>query len=158
MSNGPQRGVTRSTVLTMIAGAVVLAASLVVGVWGPLSLALDRWPVESQVPRWLAPLIGLGLLAELAWSLWVSAIRLLRGAREPAWGLITTSAIGAFALWALLGTLGGMSVSDTWLSWFGAALIPIWFAVSLAFWWVLARARYTDRDRPAWPWEGTSNE
>lgn len=154
MNEGARRGVTREYVGSLAAASVVVAAALIVAVWGVSSMLLHRDPVsESTVPVWAAPLILVILLAILAWGLWGQAVVLLKGRRTPATGRIVAHAFGAYLLWSLGGLLTGMTVGDTWLSPFAFALIVIWAVVQLFFWAVLSRRVYTDRPPPRWPWE-----
>ena len=154
MSEGPRRGVTRGYVGGLIFATVIVAVALVVAVWGGLTLVPGLEPVTTDgVPRWAAPVVLVLALVALAVSLWNQALTLLRGRRGPSWGAILATAVGAYLLWALGGILAGMSIGETWLSPFAAALIPIWAASCLLFWAVLARRVYTDRPPPQWPWE-----
>lgn len=154
MTHEPRRGVTRGYVAALIGAAVIVATALLVAVWGGLALMLDRDPVASPgVPSSIAPLMLVGGLALLAVGLWRHAITLLRGRREPAWSSIIAVAAGIYLWWGLLGMLAGMTVAETWLSPFAAALPVIWAAAALLFWAVLARRVYTDRPPPRWPWE-----
>ncbi|MCW2288616.1 hypothetical protein EDF60_0453 [Leucobacter luti] len=154
MSSGPRRGVTRGYVGALIMATVIVAVALLVAVWGGLALVLGQDPVTSpSVPRWAAPLVLLVCLGILAWTLWLQALVLLRGRRSPSWGRIVTVGVGVYLVWGLAGILAGMSIAETWLSPFAAALIPIWAVVALLFWAVLARRVYTDRPPPRWPWE-----
>ncbi len=154
MTSGSRRGVTRGYVGGLTAAAAIAATALLIAVWGVLALTLDREPVSSEhVPRWGAPLVLVLALAALAWALWQQALVLLRGRRGPAWGHIVALAGGAYLLWCLGGMLAGMSIDETWVSPFAAALALVWGVVSLLFWAVLARRVYTDRPVPKWPWE-----
>ena len=154
MTEGPRRGVTRGYVAGLALAGVIVAAALLIATWGMLSLAMQRDPISSDgVPRWAAPVLLLLGLALLAAALWQQAIVLLRGRRGPAWGTVITVAGGVYLLWCLGGMLAGLSVDETWVSPFAAALPVIWAAASLLFWSVLARRVYTDRPAPKWPWE-----
>ncbi|MGW9020236.1 hypothetical protein ACWGOE_01990 [Leucobacter chromiiresistens] len=159
MTPEPRRGVTRGYVAGLVGAAIVVATALLVAVWGGLALLLGRDPVESgDVVSWAAPLILFGGLALLAVLLWRQAITLLRGRREPAWSSLVGAAAGIYLWWGVLGMLAGMTVGETWLSPFAAALPVIWAAAALLFWAVLARRVYTDRPAPRWPWERDEDE
>lgn len=154
MTGGSRRGVTRGYVAGLVLAAVIVAAALLIAGWGLLSLAMQREPVSSDgVPRWAAPLLLVLGLALLAAALWQQALVLLRGRRGPAWGVIVVAAGGVYLLWCLGGVLAGLSVDETWVSPFAAALPLIWVVASLLFWAVLARRVYTGRPAPKWPWE-----
>ncbi|WP_024356765.1 hypothetical protein [Leucobacter chironomi] len=154
MTGGSRRGVTRGYVAGLVLAAVIVAAALLIAGWGLLSLAMQREPVSSDgVPRWAAPLLLVLGLALLAAALWQQALVLLRGRRGPAWGVIVVAAGGVYLLWCLGGVLAGLSVDETWVSPFAAALPLIWAVASLLFWAVLARRVYTGRPAPKWPWE-----
>lgn len=155
MTSGSRREVTRGYVGGLLLAAVIVAAALLVATWGLLALALQRDPISSAgVPRWIAPLLLLAVLAALGAVLWQQALVLLRGRRAPAWGLLIVIAGGSYLLWCLGGVLAGLSIDETWTSPFAAALAPICAVASLLFWAVLARRVYTDRPAPRWPWEG----
>lgn len=153
MTPEPRRGVTRGYVAGLIGAAVIVAAALLVAVWGGLALLLDRDPLQSGVASWIAPLVVFGALALLAAMLWRHAIALLRGRRQPAWSSLIVAAAGVYLWWGVLGMLSGMTVEETWLSPFAATLPVIWTGTALLFWAVLARRVYTDRPAPRWPWE-----
>ncbi|QIK64206.1 hypothetical protein G7068_14115 [Leucobacter viscericola] len=159
MTEGSRRGVTRGYVGSLILAAVIVAVALLVATWGLLSLGMDRDPVSSDgVVSWAAPLVLCFALAALALTLWQQAIALLRGQKTPVWGYFVAVSVGAYLLWSLGGNLAGMSIDDTWVSPFAAALVPIWGLTCLLFWAVLARRLYTDRPTPKWPWERTEEE
>lgn len=159
MSDGSRHGVTRGYVGSLILAAVIVAVALLVATWGLLSLGMDRDPVSSaSVVSWGAPLIICFALAALALALWQQALSLLRGQRGPTWGYIVAVSLGAYLLWCLGGNLSGMSIDDTWVSSFAAAIIPVWGVTCLLFWGVLARRLYTDRPTPKWPWERAEEE
>lgn len=154
MTSESRRGVTRGYVASLIGAAIITAVALLVAVWGGIALLLDRDPVTTEgVASWIAPLVLFGGLALLAVMLWRQAITLLRGRREPAWSSLVAVGAGIYLWWGVLGMLAGMSVEETWLSPFAAALPVIWAAAALVFWAVLARRVYTDRPAPRWPWE-----
>ena len=152
--SGQRRGVTRGYVGGLIFAATIVAASLVVATWGLISLLSDRAPVSTEnVARWVAPVAVFIALGLLAWGLWQQAILLLRGRRAPSWAHLIVLAGAAYLAWCLIGTLGGLSITETWLSPFAVVLAPIWAIASLIFWAVLARRIYTEREVPRWPWE-----
>lgn len=154
MSSGSRREVTRGYVGGLILAAVIVAAALLIATWGLLALTLQRDPVSSDgVPRWAAPLLLLIVLALLGGTMWQQALVLLRGRKTPAWGLVVAIAGGSYLLWCLGGVLAGLSIDETWVSPFAAALVPVCGVASLLFWAVLARRVYTDRPVPKWPWE-----
>lgn len=153
MNEGARRGVTRGYVGGLTAATLITALALIVASWGMLSLVSGRAPIEGVAPRWVAPLI-LGVnLGVFAWGLWQQALILLKGRKTPTWAITISLAGGAYLIWCLGGVLAGLTVSDTWTSWFAALLAPIWGLCSLLFWVVLARRVYTDRPPPRWPWE-----
>ncbi|MFT4233188.1 MAG: hypothetical protein QM606_10495 [Leucobacter sp.] len=150
---------TRGYVGGLLAAAVIVAAALLIAVWGLLALALQRDPVTSGgVPVWAAPVALAVVLALLGWALWQQALVLLRGRRRPAWSIIVAISFGAYLVWCLIGILAGLSIDETWVSLFAASLVPICAAASLLFWAVLARRLYTDRPVPQWPWERRNEE
>lgn len=154
MTEAPRRGVTRGYVVGLIAAAATLAVAFVVAVWGMLGLLLERDPIVTpDVPAWVAPVLVFVALGLLVWGLWIQAIALLRGRRSPLWGNIIALSFGAYLVWAIGGSLGGMSLSETWVSPFALSLVMIGVVTSLLFWAVLARRVYTDRPAPTWPWE-----
>ncbi|WP_449281762.1 hypothetical protein [Leucobacter sp.] len=154
MSSGSRREVTRGYVGGLILAAVIVAAALLIASWGLLALTLQRDPISSDgVPRWVAPVLVLVVLALLGATMWQQALVLLRGRKSPAWGLLIAIAGGAYLLWCLGGTLAGLSIDETWVSPFAALLAPVCGLASLLFWAVLARRVYTDRPVPKWPWE-----
>lgn len=154
MSSGSRRGVTRGYVGGLLLAAVFVAAALLIGTWGLLTLVLQRNPVTSDgVPMWAAPVIVVTVLALLAWALWQQGLVLLRGRRAPAWGHVIAITGGSYLVWCGLGMLAGLSIDETWVSPFAATLAPICAISSLLFWGVLARRVYTDRPVPKWPWE-----
>lgn len=159
MTSGSRHGVTRGYVGGLILAAVTVAIALLVATWGVLSLSSGLEPVSSDaVPRWAAPILVVAAVLALGAVLWQQALILLRGQRAPAWGLIIAAALGAYLVWCLGGILAGMSIDETWVSPFAAALIPIWGIAALLFWAVLARRVYTDRATPKWPWERTEED
>lgn len=154
MNLGSRRDVTRGYVGGLTLAAVIVAAALLIATWGLLALTLQRDPVSSDgVPRWVAPVILILVLALLGCTMWQQALVLLRGRKAPAWGLVVAIAVGSYLLWCLGGTLAGLSIDETWVSPFAATLVPICGVASLLFWAVLARRVYTDRPVPKWPWE-----
>lgn len=153
MTDGPRRGVTRGYVGGLTLAAVIVAAALTVATWGMLALLLGRDPVSSDVPGGLAPMLILFGLVLLGVTLWQQALVLLRGRRTLNWGVLLSLGGGVYLLWSLGGTLGGMSIEETWLSPFAAVLAPVWAIAAVLFWLVLARRVYTDRPAPKWPWE-----
>lgn len=154
MSGGPRRGVTRGYVGALILAAAIVAAALLIAAWGTLSLLLDRDPVSSpEVSRLVGPALVFLALGMLAGSLWLQSLILLRGQRGPAWGHIIGTAGAAYLLWSGGGFLAGMTLEETILSPFGAAIPVIWLVVGLLYWAVLMRRVYTDRPPPRWPWE-----
>lgn len=154
MSGGPRRGVTRGYVGALILAATIVAAALLIAVWGMLTLALNRDPVMSPgVSRLVGPALVFLALALFAGSLWLQSLVLLRGQRAPAWGHLIGLAGASFLLWCGGGFLAGMRVEETVLSPFGAAIPAIWLLVGLLYWAVLMRRVYTDRPPPRWPWE-----
>lgn len=154
MTEGPRRGVTRGYVWGLIFATMIVAVALIIASWGLISLFGQREPVQTAgIALPAAQLIVAVALAVLCWGLWRQAISLLRGLRTPHWGYIIALMGGAYLIWCLLGTLVGLSLDDTWLSPFAAALALIWGLASLLFWSVLARRVYTDRPTPKWPWE-----
>ncbi len=154
MNSGSRRDVTRGYVGGLILAAVIVAAALLIATWGLLALTLQRDPVSSDgVPRWVAPILVLVVLALLGGAMWQQALVLLRGRKTPAWGLLVAIAGGAYLLWCLGGALAGLSLDETWVSPFAATLAPVCALAFLLFWAVLARRVYTDRPVPKWPWE-----
>lgn len=159
MNAAPRRGVTRGYVGALVLACTVLAASLVVAVWGMIALFSGREPITSAgVPRWAAPAVLAVVLGALAWGLWSQALVLLRGRRAPSWTHTIVLAVGSYLLWCLGGIAAGASIEETWLSPFAASLAPICALASFACWAVLMRRVYTDRGVPRWPWEREGDE
>lgn len=154
MTHGSRRGVTRGYVGGLIVAAVIIALSLLIAVWGLLSLWLDTSPVSSGgLVSWAAPFVVLCALAVLAVALWQQALVSLRGRKTPSWGLLVSVSVGTYLIWGIIGSISGMSIGETWLSPFAAALVPIWGIAYLLFWGILSRRLFTDRPTPKWPWE-----
>ena len=154
MTEGAKRGVTRGYVLGLLGATLVVAAAIVVAVWGLLGMALGREPIETEdVPLWFGIVsIGLGL-ALLGALLWQQALSLLRGRKTPVGGIMVGAGLGVYLVWGLCGIAAGLSTGETWFSPFAIVLIPIWVIAVTLFWLVLARRIYTDRPTPQWPWE-----
>lgn len=149
----PRRKVTRGFVLGLAAMASFFALALLVAAWGLLALALNSMPVESALPFFVAPMILLAALGELYWMLWRIALRTLRGNAAPPWGLALLAALLAVAIWAGLGFLAGLTVSEALFSVFVLSLFLAWLIAAIVFWLLLARQVFTERQTPLWPWE-----
>lgn len=153
------RGVTRGYVWGLLLATLIIAAALVVVTWGMYSLLSGRPPVETDgVARWVSPVGVVVAIGVLAWGLWQQALVLLRGQRTPSWAYVVVLAGLAYLVWCFIGMLGGLSISETWLSPYALLLAPIWAISSLIFWAVLARRVYTNRSTPKWPWEDREND
>jgi hypothetical protein len=149
-----RRGVTRGYVGGLIAAVAIVALALVIAAWGGLSLLLDSEPVTTPgIALSVGPLIILVLLALLVWILWAQSLVLLGGKRSPSWPHILLAAGSAYLLWCLGGMLGGLTIEETWMSPFAAAIAVVWGIAAVLCWSVLARRVYTDRPVPQWPWE-----
>ncbi|MGO1538382.1 MAG: hypothetical protein ACTHZ9_10080 [Leucobacter sp.] len=154
MSEGFRRGVTRGYVGGLVAATVIATVAATVAVWGLLALWMGRDPISEQdFPRWLGPASIVFALGLLSFILWRQALTLLYGRRQPHWGWVSFAAIQGYLVWSLLGMLAGLPDSDTWVSPFAWALVPVWGVAALLFWAVLARRVYTRRGTPQWPWE-----
>lgn len=153
MSTGSPGRVTRGYAWSLILADAIVAVSLLIAGWGFLSLATGASPVVSDVPRFVAPAIvvlGVGLLAAV---LWRETVETLRGTRTPKWSVVVVLGGGAYLLWALLGTLAGMTVRETWVSPFALLFALIWAAAPTLFWIVFTRKLRGSGATPRWPWE-----
>ena len=154
MTESHRRGVTRAYVAGLVFAVAVIALAVLVAVWGALALYGGGGPVTTlNVPLFVAPVIVLCTLLLLAWGLWSQSLVLLRGKQTPSLAHAIAIAVGAYLVWCLAGVLVGLSLTETWLSWYALSLAVIWGLASLLCWAVLARRVYTDRPTPQWPWE-----
>lgn len=154
MTESHRRGVTRSYVGGLVFAVTIVGFALMLAGWGWIALATDGGPVSTPgISLATAALIVFVCLAFLAWIMWSQSLTLLRGKRLPSWGHILLVGAGGYLLWGLLGTLLGLSITDTWLSLYALTLAMAWVISALLQWSVLARRVYTDRGTPQWPWE-----
>lgn len=150
----PRRGVTRGYVVGLIGAVTLVGCSLVIASWGGITYFTGLRPVETPgISAFAAMGIVLVAVLVLVWGLWLQALLLLRGRREPAWTHALVIAGGAYFIWCLGGILLGLSIAETWVSPFALAITLIWGLCSILFWALLARRVYTDRPPPQWPWE-----
>lgn len=154
MAESHRRKVTRGYVWGLIFAVVIVCIALLIASWGGLSLATGRGPISTPgIGLGIAAMIVVVAIAALVWGLWSQSILLLRGNRTPPWAHIALLGVGGYLLWCLGGVLVGLTIQDTWLSLYPAALGVMWAVGSLLCWAVLARRVYTDRPTPQWPWE-----
>ena len=149
-----RRGVTRGYVGGLVVAVAMVAVALVVASWGVIAYISGLQPVATPGVWVLAAELTVGIaLIVLVWGLWLQALVLLRGHREPPWAHTLVIALGGYFVWCLMGLLFGLGIDETWLSPFAIALTVSWAFCSVLFWAVLARRVYTDRPAPRWPWE-----
>ena len=149
----PRRKVTRAFVLTLAAFTTVLGISMVIAAWGLEALLTNSKPVEADLPFFVAPVIFLPEIALLFFLLWRAALATLRGHSGPPWTQMLLVGLGAYLIWAVLGSLSGFSLRDAWMSVYVLSLVIIWMLSVFIFWILLARQVYTERPTPSWPWE-----
>lgn len=138
---------------SLVYASVFTAISLVVAGWGLTALGTGTHPVESPISEWVAPVIVAVCAALTLWTLWQQSLQLLRGDRTLPLGWAVTAGLGSYLIWCVFGSLAGMTVQETWLSWYAWELVPAMAVVNLLCWLVLFRRVYTDRPTPQWPWE-----
>lgn len=154
MADGQLRRVTRAYVWGLIIATAVLAIALLVASWGIIALASDTLPITTEnMAIGVAILIVFLALAALIWGLWRQALELLRGKKSPSWSHIVVIGVAGYAIWSVVGVIVGLSLQETFLSWYAISLGIIWGLCSVMFWALLARRVYTDRRVPQWPWE-----
>lgn len=154
MNTSPRRGVTRGYVGGLIFAVVIVALALLIAAWGGLALATQGGPVSTPgIGLGVASIIIIVALAVLAWGLWSQALLLLRGQSAPPWAHMLLLGAGGYLIWCLGGLLAGLTIQDTWLSFYAVILGIVWAVASLLYWAVLARRVYTERPTPRWPWE-----
>ncbi|MBC9937349.1 MULTISPECIES: hypothetical protein [unclassified Leucobacter] len=154
MVPGERRGVTRGYAVGLIGAVTLLAFALLVAGWGAIALATGTQPVQTDSVPFVAAPLAVGLsLALLGGMLWTSTVTLLRGTRTPPLAQSVVAACGAYLLWCLVGMLAGMSIGETWLSWYSVVLAVFWALAPLILWAVLTRRVYSDRRPPRWYWE-----
>lgn len=152
-----RRGVTRAYVHTLLFAALTLQLACTIALWGFTALAFNRKPIETPVHTWVVPVIFLLLVALAYRGLWNQSIRVLKGfVSVPAWHSLFWGAL-AYGVWSILGTFFGLQIQETWLSVYAFELIPIFFIISLACWWVLVRRLYAEDPTLKWYWEKTSH-
>lgn len=154
MGEGERRGITRGYAVGLIGAVTLLSFALLVASWGFIALATGTQPVQTEsVTFVIAPLsiaLSLGLLVSM---LWTSTVALLRGRRTPPLSQSVIAGCGAYLIWCLVGLLAGMSIGETWASWYAVVLALFWAIAPLLLWAVLSRRVYTDRRPPRWYWE-----
>lgn len=154
MVEGHRRKVTRSYLWGLIFAVTVVCIALIVAAWGGLALATSGGPVSTpNIGLGVAAMIVLVAVAALVWGLWSQSLQLLRGRKTPPWAYTLLLGAGGYLIWCLGGLGAGLSIQDTWLSPYAAALALSWAIGSMLCWLVLARRVYTERPTPQWPWE-----
>lgn len=148
-----KRGVTRAYVWTLIFACVLLSLAIISAAWGLTALFADTVPIASQVFIGAGPLLVGLALAFQAWTLGKAAIFLLKGSRRPPYHWLLLPGLCGYLVWCIGGMAFGMRISETWLSWYSLALVPIFWVTGFLCWITLWMRVYTNRESPRWPWE-----